>query len=327
MNHCLTFTIATLIFSVLCGSAECSGWQAITNQPPCTARDETSLTALDGKLYLVGGRQIDPVEEYDPSTNGWKKLASPPMELNHFQAVPVDGKIAVVGAMTGRYPHETPVPNLWWFDPKKNEWTKGFEIPEARRRGSVGAVYSEGKLYLVCGIIDGHWKGFVPWLDSLDLKTGTWTILPDAPHARDHLNAALVDGKIVAVDGRTSFGEQKKVFNLVVPEVDVYDIAKNQWSTLPKNLPTPRAGAMVAARDGKVVVIGGESAQRPAHNQTECLTLATGEWETLSPLTVPTHGTGAAFLGDKLYVVSGVSDRGGKPKIDTMQMMQWPFVK
>ena len=35
--------------------------------------------------------------------------------------------------------------------------------------------------------------------------------------------------------------------NLLVPEVDVFDIASGQWSTLPNNLPTPRAGGMVAA--------------------------------------------------------------------------------
>ena len=111
-----------IIAAGLCVASQCvarAGWQVVTNDPPCTARDETALTALNGKLYLLGGRSIDPVEVFDPSTNGWKKLAPPPMELNHFQAVAVDGRIAVVGALTGKFPHETPVPNLWWFDPKK----------------------------------------------------------------------------------------------------------------------------------------------------------------------------------------------------------------
>jgi N-acetylneuraminic acid mutarotase len=319
------FSLALIICASFSTRAQSGAWQTVSNEPPCTGRDETALTALNGKLYLVGGRGIKPVEEYDPVANAWKKLAPTPMELHHFQALAVDGRILVFGAMTGGYPKEKPVANLWWFDPKKNAWTKGAEIPEGRRRGGAGAVLCDDKLYLVCGITNGHWNGFVPWMDKLDLKTGAWTVLPDAPHARDHFNAVLVDGKIVAADGRTSYGEKNKVFDLLVPEVDVFDLAAGHWTTLPNNLPTPRAGGMVVARDGKVIVIGGESMkQSAAHNEVEALTLATGQWETLPPLNIGCHGTGAAFIGDTLYVVSGVGNRGGGPLLTAIQELRWP---
>jgi N-acetylneuraminic acid mutarotase len=322
------FGLALIIGASFSVRAQSSAWQTVSNNPPCTGRDETAMTALDGKLYLIGGRGIEPVEEYDPAANGWKKLAPPPMELHHFQALAVDGRILVLGAMTGGYPKETPVTNIWWFDPKNNEWTKGMEIPEGRRRGGAGAVLSDGNVYLVCGITNGHWNGFVPWMDKLNLKTGKWTVLADAPHARDHFNAVLVKGNIIAADGRTSYGEKNQVFNLLVPEVDVFDIATGQWSTLPNNLPTPRAGGMVVARDGKVIVIGGESVkQSAAHNEVEALTLATGQWETLPPLNMGCHGTGADFLGDTLYVVSGVGKRGGSPLLTAMQELRWPVLK
>ena len=299
-------------------------WQAIVSESPSTARHEAALTALDGKLYLLGGRGIKPVEVFDPATKAWKKLAPSPIELHHFQAIEVDGRIAVVGALTGKFPKELPVPELWWFDPAKNQWSKGASIPEARRRGSAGVVLTDEKVYLVCGITNGHWNGFVPWLDVLDMKTGKWTELPDAPHARDHFQAALVDGRIIAAGGRTSFGENKHVFELTVPEVDVYEIATAKWTTMPTPIPTPRAGCMAVSLERKVIILDGECGTQPdAHRAVEALSLATGNWQMLPPLCVGRHGTGAAVIGNTLYTVAGCSMRGGKPELDTMETLEW----
>jgi N-acetylneuraminic acid mutarotase len=303
-------------------------WQTVTNDPSSMPRDETALTVLNGKLYLLGGRGITPVEEYDLSTNGWKKLAPPPIEMNHFQAVAVDGRIAVVGAMNGQFPHEQPLTNVWWFDPRKDEWSKGAEIPEARRRGAGGTALYDHRVYLIGGITDGHWSGSEPWMDMLDLKSGKWTRLPDAPHARDHVQVAVVKGKIIVAGGRTSDGSDQKVFDLTVPAVDVFDIATRKWKTLSKNIPTPRAGAMTVARDGKVIIIGGESmSQTEAHREVQALSLATGKWESLPDLNQGSHGTGAAFIGDTLYVASGVGKRGGHPQLTIMQKLNWPAKK
>ena len=62
----------------------------------------------------------------------------------------------------------------------------------------------EGKIYLVCGIQDGHRSGWVNWLDVYDPNTGAWSKLPDAPRARDHFQVAITQGKLVAAAGRRS---------------------------------------------------------------------------------------------------------------------------
>ena len=70
-----------------------------------------------------------------------------------------------------------------------------------------------------------------------------------------------------------------------VPEVDVYNFALGTWTTLANNLPTPRAGAMVAVVGNELLVIGGESeVQSEAHSEVEALNLITGIWRTLTPL-------------------------------------------
>jgi len=320
--------VGALAALVVPARAQSDNWQTLTPQTDCTARHEAALTALHGKLYLLGGRGIKPVEEYDPGANTWRKLAPTPMEFHHFQAVVLNDKIAVIGAMTGKYPHEQPLTNVWLFDPKKNEWSQGVEIPAGRRRGGAGVVVDEEKVYLVCGITNGHWNGFIPWLDVWNVKSGQWSVLPDAPRPRDHFQAALLDGKIVAAGGRTTYGETKQVFNLTISEVDVYDIAKNNWTTLAAGLPTPRAGCMAAVRAGKVIIVGGEStAQGNAHSEVQALTVATGKWESLPSLNQGRHGTGVPFIGDDCYVAAGCSKRGGGAEINSVEKLHLPAAK
>ena len=314
---------------LLCATASrAAGWETTTNEPVCTARHEAAMTALNGKLYLLGGRGVKAVEEYDPASKGWRQLSKTPMQFHHFQALVVGDRIALVGAMTGGYPKEPPVENVWWFDPAKDEWTKGPAMPAGRERGGAGVVSHESTIYLVGGNTNGHWNGFVPWLDVLDVKTGQWTALPDAPHARDHFQAALVDGKIVAAGGRRTSAETKQTFDLTVPEVDVYDIATGKWTTLAAKIPTPRAGCMAVARDGKMVVIGGESGIQPkAHAEVEALSLVEGKWSAWPALNQGRHGTGAALIGNELYVAAGCANRGGSPEINSVEKLKWPSPK
>ena len=318
-------SVVGCIFLLPSTAIRAAGWETITNETVCTARHEAAMTALNGKLYLLGGRGLKAVEEYDPVSNRWRQLSKTPMELHHFQALVVGDRIALVGAMTGGYPKEPPVENVWWFDPAKDEWTKGPAMPAGRERGGAGVVLNENKIYLVGGNTIGHWNGFVAWLDVLDLKTGQWTPLPHAPHARDHFQAALVDGKIVAAGGRRTYAEKNQTFDLTVPEVDVYDIAAGKWTTLEENIPTPRAGCMAAAHDGKVIITGGESGKQEwAHNEVEALTLANGQWEKLPSLNQGRHGSGTPFIGDTMYVAAGCAHKGGSPEINSMEKLRWP---
>ena len=78
-----------------------------------------------------------------------------------------------------------------------------------------------GKIYIVGGITNGHVNGYQPWLDVYDPKSGDWTPLADAPHARDHFQAVLHDDKLYALAGRTTSQKTKQVFELTVKPVDV----------------------------------------------------------------------------------------------------------
>jgi len=120
------------------------------------ARHEAAFVRVDDKFYLLGGRDIRPVSIYDTNTKVWSEGAKPPIELHHFQPVTYQNKIYLISALTGKYPAETPTEHIYIYDPANDEWSLGDEIPKERRRGSTGNVLYEGKIYISCGIKNGH---------------------------------------------------------------------------------------------------------------------------------------------------------------------------
>ena len=300
------------------GVSSGAGWRVLDTANRPSARHENALVAVDGRLYLLGGRGERPLDIYDAATRTWTVGTPPPLDLlHHTQAVAHAGRIWVLGALTGKFPDEPPVPTVLIYDPSADAWSEGAAVPEARRRGASGVAVHDGIFYLVGGLTRGHTGGFVPWLDAFDPANGAWTALADAPHARDHFQAAVLDGRLYAAAGRTSSQATGEGFSLTIPAVDVYDIAAGTWSTLDAPLPTPRAGTATVAWQGRVIVMGGESGtQTAAHDEVEAWNPATSAWETLPPLPVGRHGTQAALLDDGLHIVAGSRDRGGGPELD-----------
>ena len=288
-------------------------------------RHEAAFVQCNGRFYLLGGRRVQPVDIFDPATRTWTEGSRPPMEIHHFQPVVWDDKILMVGAMTKGYPREKTLDRILVYEPEIDRWTWGAEIPKDRRRGGAGSVIHDGYLYLVSGIQNGHWDGWVPWLDRYDLKNQTWERLPDAPRSRDHFQAAVIGDEIYAAGGRRSSASTKQVLDLTIEEVDVYNIKTGQWRTLPKssNLPIPRAGCFSFVRDSELVIAGGESMlQQRAHNEIHSLDTTTGKWRIDSRFDVGRHGTGIVQWEGKLYTVAGSGERGGTPELDTTEILK-----
>lgn len=223
--------------------------------------------------------------------------------------------------MNGGYPHEVPLPNMYVFNPVSNKWSVGASIPQARRRGSAGAVVYKNKIYLVAGITDGHWAGWVPWFDEYDPATNTWRTLPDAPRSRDHFHATVVNDKLYLAGGRRSSGSTGQVFALTVPEVDVYDFVTGTWSTLPSssNLPTPRAGAASVLLGNELMVIGGEDNQTAGHKETHALDVTTNTWRRVADLQESRHGTQAIVNNNGIYIAVGAGNQGSGPLVTSQE--------
>jgi large repetitive protein len=333
-SRVLRYAVLPLAFLVLpIGLASCraqaastaepsGGWQRVETAERPMQRHENGYVAVGDLFYLIGGRGERPVEVFDPATGSWETRATAPLEMHHFQAVEYDGRIYVLGALTGGYPNEDPIPHVYIYDPAADHWSRGPEIPADRRRGAAGVVVHEGRIYLVSGIQNGHSDGHVPWLDAFDPRTGEWEQLPDSPRARDHFHAAVVEGRLYAAGGRRSSAATGEPFQLTIPEVDVYDFASRTWSTLPAaaNLPTERAGTAAAVLQARLVVLGGESgSQQPAHAEVEAFDPRTGRWELWPPMLEGRHGTQAIAYDGRIYIAAGSKTRGAD-EIDSQEV-------
>ncbi|WP_140984400.1 Kelch repeat-containing protein [Asticcacaulis tiandongensis] len=297
-------------------SALAQSWHKLEATGKPTARHESAAAHVDGRTFVIGGRGDRPLDILDHATNTWSVGAAPPSEMNHMQAIVHEDKIYIIGALHGPYPEEEIISHVWIYDPKTDVWSQSHEIPADRRRGGAGLVVSDGLIYFVGGNKRGHNSGFVPYLDAYDPATGQWTTLPDAPRPRDHVYAAVLDGKIYAAGGRLSAADTGDSLSLTIPEVDVYDIATQSWSTTTAPIPTPRAGASAITANNTIIILGGESAvQVPAHSEVEAFDPQTGTWQTLPPMPVGRHGFQALVIDGNIHVIAGSGDRGGGPEL------------
>jgi N-acetylneuraminic acid mutarotase len=158
-----------------------------------------------------------------------------------------------------------------------------------------------------------------------DPLTGKWQTLADAPHYRDHFHAVVIDDKIYVAGGRKTSFKTNQIADLTVAEVDVYDLKKQQWKTLPssQSLPTVRAGATNVAYKRNVIVIGGESIkQKNSHNEVEVLDTKKLRWNTFPPLVIGRHDTQAIYFKKAIYIVAGSANGGGGPDQSSIEMIK-----
>ncbi|QDU66100.1 Kelch repeat-containing protein [Engelhardtia mirabilis] len=311
-------TVTAVLGSAAVSAAQCGCWeiQDSTDGSNLTGRHEAAYVEFGGQLYLMGGRGFRPVERFDPVTETWTNLGFPPLKMHHFQPVVWGDRIWVLGAFEGDFPNETPIPNIWIYDPVLNTWAQGPAMPVARNRGSSAAAVYHDQIYLVGGNTMGHNGGYVPWLDRYDPALNTWTVLPNAPHARDHFTTAVIGNKLIAAAGRQT--TQPNPFVGTVGPADIFDLTAGTWSTAPEPIPTQRAGTMTVARGEHLIVVGGESTVE-AHDEVEALDVGTLEWVDLPKLLIGRHSGGAVILGDTVYAASGAGAPGGNPELKSQE--------
>lgn len=189
-----------------------------TGVPLPTPRAEGVVAAVQGKLYVIGGR------------------VRAKAEASHFNDHE-DTTLAEV------------------FDTSAERWSRAAPAPTARN--SAASAVIEGKIYVVGGRRaikqpDGSLRQVnVATLEMFDPVTGQWTTLAPMPQAQGGLAAAAHAGKLFVFGGEQWVPEQK-----VFSESWVYDPTADRWSALP-SLPTPRHGLGAATIDNRIHVFGG----------------------------------------------------------------------
>lgn len=307
-----------------------SVWETVNAKGQVHARHENGFIEFQGKFYLIGGRRVQPVDVYDPSTQKWTQASKPPMEVHHFQPIIVGNDIWIVGAMTGEFPRETPLESVLIYSPLADTWSHGPSIPEARRRGASGCAYhSDGWIYLVGGIVDGHHSGTQCWSDRLNPSSGEWERLPDAPNRRDHAPCAILNNKLYYFGGRETGRHNGQdydaFFGHTIAAVDVYDCVEGAWFTHAQPIPIQTAAGGAAVVNNSIVYVGGEHGRPEASGDTQIFNADTNLWTSGPSLNQERHGTNCCVFNDALWIAAGSGAQRGEPELISIETINVNF--
>ncbi len=283
-----------------------------TAAPAPTKRTEVAVTALNGKIYVVGGFEepsfgnflnfaITPsLQEYDPSTDRWRTRASMPVGLHHVGIGVSGGKLYVIGGykQSGITVWQ-PVATVYAYDPTNDTWIERTPMPTPR--GALSVTELEGKLYAIGGY---DRKANVAAVEVYDPEQNTWAERAPLRTPRDHLTTATVAGKVYAIGGRLN-GDYGRNLSLM----EVYDPGTDRWSRAAE-LPTARSGITASVIGGQIYVFGGEGADG-TFQENEAYDPVRDAWHTMAPMPTARHGLGSAVMQGSIYVISGGPTPGG----------------
>ena len=291
---------------------------AVGKAPLPQAMDEIGGSAVDGKVYVVGGQTEGDdhsalVAEYDPATNTWRRRAPLPEGLSHPGVAALDGKIYVFGGFLAAR-HQNARDDAFVYDPIADRWTA---LPKlSSPRGSVAVAALEGKVHIIGG--RGLDNATVTAHEVFDPVTARWSTAAPLPSARDHAGIAVLEGKIHVFGGRTRDGG---FFSIA--DHDVYDPQGDRW-TRAAPLPAARSSGAYAVLDGKILYAGGECRPKDGPHGGETFDdvaaydPGTERWTMLAPLPSGRHAFAAATLDHVTYLAAGAAICGDAYSADLL---------
>jgi len=129
----------------------------------------------------------------------------------------------------------------------------------------------------------------------LDVEDDRWSEGAAMPAPAERLAAVVGPAGVHVLGGGGP--EPLAAHRLYDPEADV-------WSTLP-DLPRPLAGATAQIVDGRIWVIGGETAGGALVDSVHVYDIAASTWSTAAPMPGARANTASAVLDGRIHVVGG----------------------
>ena len=117
------------------------------------AREHLTASAVDGKVYVIGGRQnvvqnVNTAAAYNPTANSWQSLAPMPTARGGLASGALAGRIHVVGG-EDLSPGGTTFEEHEVYDPASNTWLTAPGLPTPRH--GLAAQSFLGTLYVIGG--------------------------------------------------------------------------------------------------------------------------------------------------------------------------------
>jgi N-acetylneuraminic acid mutarotase len=173
-------------------------------------------------------------------------------------------------------------------------WTLLAPLPSAR--GETAAAVSQGRLYVVGGMIGLAGQASAE-VSVYDPASNTWTTAPDLPAARHHAAAAALDGTLFVTGGGPTAEDW-------TPQPMLWSLpaGAEAWQ---EHAPMPegRLGHRMVAVDGRLFVIGGVGST----GNVLIYDPATDAWTAGAPMAVPRDHLAAVAVASEIWAIGGRS--------------------
>jgi N-acetylneuraminic acid mutarotase len=247
-------------------------WVRLPDPPATMPERENYVTiAHNGFIYVGFGDGLSDWWRWDPCSGTWTPLASPPVTFGGLPFIFAIGPYIYVGG--GGF-GGGPLDDFYQYDPATDTWIQKANLP-VPLHGAVGA--SDGTYgYVACGMTTGG--TYIDTLYRYNPSTDSWTTLSRVPGnvGRWIPSMAYYQGKLY-IGGGYSPSDCRQDFY-------AYDIAMNNWTTLPSH-PTTHYDAWAVAYNGKIYVTGQHPGCNTCTNEYYSYNIASNSWSPMPSFT------------------------------------------
>ena len=282
-NASLTGETSRMIFN----TDSQSEWVYAT--PMQEARKNSSVTALDGKIYVLGGENatgsLKNFAVYDTEKKIWETLPDYPGTTTGICKAAMfayNNEITVIGGQTDTSSTGKLLNVVYAFNTETKQWQKKADLAEGRT--NLAAAVSKDKLYA--------WTkaGATDKAEIYDIKTDTWetAVMPDTSSVID---AVSVDNRVFVLkeDGEKMFWQE------YLPEDNVFEEAGTEcpFATSDKY----RASAVIS---GKIYMV-----KETDTKEVLVYDAYADEWSQISTMNLTKKDSALVASGNDVYSIGG----------------------
>jgi N-acetylneuraminic acid mutarotase len=208
--------------------------------------------------------------------------------------------------------------------PHKTSWHSLAPIPISPRQEHSTVFLPPSTIAIIGGVVPTNDTSIVPpfattsIMQLYSITKNTWSSRALIPTPLNHINAAVVNGKIYLLGGLAEFNDSRGRAWRAIPDCWSYDPATDHWSRIHTDVPKgeERGSAAVIVHDAKIYLAGGATSLEFNANNTQnsISTVSVFDTRTHTWLKVPQAAkympgardhAGAALVDERMYVLGG----------------------
>ncbi len=288
-------------------SVETLRWSTVSSSGADRAEGQGGV--VGGKLYVLGGVNYSGPyarsDVYDPSSNSWKRIKDLPRKLTHAGTAVEGRNIYLAGGYIGTassgWAQSFATREVWRYNVDSDSYSTMPQLPSARGGGALVALGRE--LHFIAGADSSRVDRGEHWILDLDNTGAGWKSSASLPNGRSHLGAVILNGKIYVVGGQRKYDDDA----IGQTDTHVWDPANPGTWTKVASLPRPLShhNASTVVRNGRILVLGGETAPHTSTSKVSSYDPSTNRWTDITSLPSSRTSGVAGVINGTVYLATG----------------------